>query len=248
MVGGQAIAKASGAIGGVSKGLGGTIGGIFKLLFLVKARWTITILLLVFSLFVGVTDSIEQRSFYPALISFGDRMVSSDEGLFWRIKSIEDNDWRIPSSIIDSAGDTGFWKDTKSIFSKVALFFYIISTGWFIYVIVFMFYWLFNKLNDTSWILNVVIALLLVFLLQSMYGVTMFFVNYDCSVDNPDICLNRGEREEQATWSLVPLKGTTSLIVNLWNGNLIDAFTDSASPLIPLPKNESINQTSSLGL
>lgn len=237
-MGAEVISKIAGAGGGIVK----TFGSIFGLFFL-KWRVTLTILFLLINTSGAVVDSFKERNFYPVLSTIGARLGASDGDLYWRLKEVEDNNWRIPSENIEH-DEEGFFRDFKSSLSKINLFLYILFTGWYVYILIYFFYWLMKFHNDSEKLFDLLFALLIVIGIYMLYNVTMLYVNYDCGADNLDSCFPYEDRKAEVLLSLNPLKGTVFLIQNIVNGNLIDAFKESASPIIT-PINESLNSTNS---
>lgn len=238
---GSGISTAGAAAGSIAKGTGGTIGGIFKLLFLVKWRWTITIFILSLMLWGAIAESIQERNFKPLIFDVGGQLVSADENFYWYLKGIEANDWKIPSERIDSDED-GFWRDIKSLLAKFNLFFQIFSTGWFLYIVFYALYFIFNKFISISWVANATVALIIMILLQVGYAGHMLYLNYDCP-DVPESCLTQDEKYTKSVFALTPLKGVGFMIVNF--PNVITAFKESATPVLEIPINET-NVTASL--
>lgn len=229
---GQAISQAGSAVGGVAKGAGITLGGMFKLLFFVKARWTISILLIAFFLWQAGVESIKQKNISPIVFNVGGRIVSSDETLYWELKRIEANGWRLTATDLEKHEKDSLIYSFKSILAKGSLIFNLLTTFWFLYVIFFIFYWILNKITDISAIINFFFALLFIIFLQSLYGSAMLYLNYECDVNNLDLCISQEDRYKQSLFALTPAKGIGFFAVNIINGNLLDAFKESAVPFL----------------
>lgn len=209
------------------------LGSMMNFLFVAHWRWTITLILLVLAIVSSMGECFEQKSFYPLVTNVGGKLLSSDEQLYWRLKDIESNNWKLPLSDIQVNEEDGFWKDLKSVFGKVALFFDFLATFWYVYVVVYIFYWLFKVINTSGTIaFNIIFAILIVALLQSAYGAIMLYMNDDCTATTVDKCLPQTEKYSKAFFSLTPLKGTGFMVMNLINGNLITTFSEGAVPLV----------------
>lgn len=233
----EAVTKAGSAISGMAKGTGGTIAGVFKLLFFIKARWTLTILLVLFYSWGALQQSIEQKNFSPFVFEIGGRFASADETLYWQLKEIESNEWRLPSRSIEEGEKEGFWRDTKSLMAKGGLILDIISMGWFVYIMLYFFYWIFNKLNNTQPLANWIIAITFVVLLQSLYGEAMLYLNYEGGSTQED-------KYKEIGFAMTPLKGTTFLVFNA-HKIFGDALFKGAVPFLDQEINSTINQTNS---
>lgn len=233
---GQGISSAGSAIGGAVKGTGMTFLGILKLLFFVKFRWTITIMLLIFYSWGALNQSLEEKNLYPFIYEVGGRVASADETLYWELKEIEANNWAIPTKNIDVDEEDGTWKTIKSVGAKLKFLFNILSATWFLYVLLYMLFWIIDKFNTSGKAYSVMFAILLLILIQALYGTAMLSIHMDCSS-----CPNLDKRYKDVAFAMTPLKGFGFLIVNA--PKIFDDFFDkSAVPYLDKKINESLNQ------
>ena len=239
MAGGQVVGGVVSKVGGVTGGLGKALGSIISLIFL-RWRITITLIFLAISLSGVIIESVQDKNFAPIVFSVGDRLVSADEGMYWRLKEIEANDWKISSESIE-VGDEGFWKDFRSISSKTSFLFYILSTGWYIYVVTYFFFWLIRWHNQSEGVFNIMFAIFVVVMLQCLYGSAMLFIKYECDAEHLDKCLSEEEKYTKIGFALTPLKGTGFLVVNF--RNIWGAFLEGTVPFVDKVVNGSLNIT-----
>jgi len=204
------------------------IGGVLKFLFFTHLRWTISLILILFTVISSLGACMEQRSAFPLVKNIGGDLLSKDEGLYWTLKDIESNGWRLPIKEMSVDEPDGFWKDVRSALAKISFVFDTLSTFWYIYIVTYLFYLLFKVMNTGSIIMNISLAILVVVFLQISYGSIMLYLNDPCNAEHVELCLPLEEKYSNAFFSLTPLKGTYFLVENLINGNLITLFTESA--------------------
>lgn len=240
----QAAVSGASKIGGAIAGGGRAVFSIFGL-FLLKWRVFITVLFLSIYLASAIGESINEKSFKPLVFKVGGRIVSADETQYWKIKEIEANDWRLPSKNIEEGEEEGIWRDIKSLFARAGFAFDTITTLWFIYILWYVLWMALKTINDSARLVMGILAIVFVMFLQALYGVSMLYINYGCSVEYPDLCHDDAQRTKDVGFALTPLKGTYLTVYHLFvTGNLRESFVNSAVPFIERKFiNETINQT-----
>lgn len=227
-----AIGQAGTAIGGAVRDAGATFGGILKLIFFVKARWTITIILLIWYCWVALNQAMDDGNYYSFVDVVGSKLVSADEGLYWQLKGIESNGWKIQSNRITPDEPEGFWKDTKSALAKTGFIFDLLAHAWFIYTLFYFFYWIIDKFNTSGKVFSVMFAILIMISLQAMYGVSMLYIHSDSS----DLPIS--EKYKNVAFAMTPLKGVTFLVIHS-----IDIFENAVWKEMAIPLiNKSVEQ------
>lgn len=230
------------AIGGTFTGLWKVIASIFGLLFM---KWRITITLIFLSMFLGNATylSFQQKSFEPLVMKAGGLFASADEQLYWRIKEIESNEWRLPTRMIDPEEEEGeFWRDAKSFLSKTYFILEIIGAGWFVYIMGYLFFLLFKLHNDSEKAWCMIFAVMVLIFLQCSYGLAMLYMNYECS--DGIGCLTIEQKTKNIGFALIPLKGAGLTLYhffftgNLWKNTIFESA-------VPSPDKFSINKTNS---
>lgn len=234
------IAGAGSAIGGAFTGIWKVVISIFSLLFL---KWRITFTLIFLSMFLGNAfyASMQQKSFEPLVMKAGGLFASADEQLYWRVRQIEANDWRLPANSIDPEEEEGnFWRDLKSSLSKAYFFIEIIGAGWFVYIMGYFFFVLFKLHNDSEKAWCMIFAVMVLIFLQCSYGLAMLYLNYEPSV----IPLTKQQKLKNISFALIPLKGGGLTMYhmfftgNLWKNTILKSA-------VPSPEKFAINKTNS---
>ena len=219
----------------------GNIGGIFQtfwksiltILGALFLNWkgTITIIFLAIFLSQAVFQSIQEKNAMPFFTKAGGLLLSADEVLYREVKTIETNDWRLPSKSIKADETEGFWHDFKSVLAKTHFILQILGAGWFIYIMFTFLLKFFNFLNNTSVFTNVLLVIAFMFFFQSSYSLVLLYSDYNCGLPD-EKCYTAEERVSQIQFALVPLKGVSYTIINIVNGNLIQGtLLQGAIPL-----------------
>lgn len=219
---------------------GPSIFSIFKTI-LVNWRISLTLLFLVIYLSSSIIQCVNERSFSPLVFGVGGRILSSDETLYWKLNKIEANGWKLVSSNMQQDEPPGLWHDVKSVFAKIGFVFDIITSLWFIYMVIFLFSRFIGFFNVSGTWLNWVAAAIIVMFLQALYGSAMLYINYECNKDHTDACLTQPEKYKNAVFALTPLKGCGKLVYHLFfTREILDALTESAIPPLEKPVNQTI--------
>jgi len=234
------------AMGGFFGGIWKVIVSIFTLLFF---KWKITISMFFLALFLGnaLFESVEEKSAMPLIMRSGSILLSADEALYWEIKAIEKNEWRLPSKRIEIGEDEGIWKDFKSTMAKSYFLLEIIGSMWFIFIMGYLLFKFFMALNNQSIVISLFLMVLVMFFFQSGYSLSLLFLNYDCGLVEGTSCFTYEERLEKVSFALNPLKGTQQVVYHLFfTGNLWKhTFLEGAVPDVKISMNQS-NQSKAL--
>ena len=243
-IAGGAISKVGGIVGGTGKILGS-----FFALFFLRWRLFITVIIVIIHLSGAIGDAFEENSIAPIVIQIGGRILSGDETQFWKIKEIEANGWRFPSKLVDPTSETdeeeGFWsnifKDIKSVWVKISFALNFFANLWYVYILWYVLYLVIGLANTSGKAFSAIIAIILVIGLQSTYGVSMLYINYEGNE------LSETDKYKTVGLALAPLKGTFYTIKHLFfTQELLEAFKESAVvPIEDIPfVNETINSSS----
>lgn len=221
-------------------GIWNVIYAVFSIFFI---KWKITISLFFMAVFLAgaITESIQEKNAYPLLKQAGGKILSADEDMYYEMIKIENNDFRIPTTLIKQ-GDQGFWHDIKSIASKTNFTFKIFGTIWFLYIFTHLWSLIYKLHNENESFWNIIFAILTVIILQMGYSLALLYIN-------AETLPSQEQRIEDVSFSLIPLKGTLfsqhSVAYHLFiTGNLIETFKKSAAPLTqPIQNLSQTNET-----
>ena len=135
-------------------------------------------------LFIGIRDSLEQKSPEPIINEFGGRIVSSDFFIGKYFDDISQN--KIEKPTYTNTKDLGFvdwsiakWNNTGTLFkwlwSEIKLWWLFFMNIYFLGFMIYLFFKLFATLDTTSPFKNFVFALLTVSFLQIFFNIIQFF-------------------------------------------------------------------------
>lgn len=221
---GVAVAKAGSAISGTTKGIGGTISNLIKLIFFVKARWSITIILILIFSWNAFIEAKETKSLAPLVFEIGGRLASPDETLYYQLKEIEENNWQLPTKSIEPNEKEGLLRDIKSIWSRIVFVISIFSIFWFCYVTYYSIYWIASRHSEDEKFHNFLTAIIFLILIQALFAEAMLYINSSELKSNED-------KIKDVVFTLRPFKGITFLVMNF--GDIMNMLISPAIPYIP---------------
>jgi hypothetical protein len=200
-------------------GLGGFFSGLLG--FLKYWKTILTIVFLLWFMWGSVKSSIQEKSFYPAIMGIGGLLFGADNEQYITVKEIENNNWRIPSDMISQNETDGLWRDIKSLFAKISFFIELFGHIWFIFIIGYLFYLAIKALTNSSIFIHILFTVFLMAFLNASFSIATLYLNYNCGIDSNYKCLNLDDRINELGFSSIPFKGVGYTFYHFfWTQNL----------------------------
>lgn len=192
----------------------GTLFGSFT-----KAFWTITLTSVFVIILVtnSLTESIKTKSFMPIATEVGMRILTAETAIEREVNYLLDNPGVIhikEDEYVQSLNNPAFdrWERTK-LYAKIFInrtlaYLNIIASLWFIFVIGFLIYTLFNKWNTQNEWMAVVYAVLALIIIEILAG--SILLAYNASNNKSD----KGLTLAQVGKSINPFRGVMAILKN----------------------------------
>lgn len=130
---------------------------------------TLIITAVVFAVFIviGSVKSIEQKSFFPLVDNTLLLTVSADHKISQTIDTLQTDTYK--------KGDHWYsWQTIKWVWHRFLLWLSIVADIWFIYFFLYIIYWIAQKINDSSKVRSIAIALTIFIIIQLMMGLLLY--------------------------------------------------------------------------
>lgn len=165
---------------------------------------TLIITAVVFSVFIiiGSIQSIEQKSFFPLADNTVFRIAGADHKIGQSITGIYQDTY--------PKGDHWYsWQTIKWAWHWFLFWLGIVANIWFIFFIIYGIYWIAQKINDTSKVRSIIIAVTLFMLIQILVGLLF----YAMSMAGHEIKNDKIAILNDAIGHSYPFEGMTKMIV-----------------------------------
>lgn len=182
---------------------------------------------------VSVAESVKEKSWFPLFDGIVLRFLGADHKIGEEVRALQ-----VAEPIVWSKWfSTEFWQD---LWRKVLFWFDVVMNFYFIYVMIFLFFLVFNAINSSQGGINVVLAIFLFAVFQVVIGLVL----YPLSMSGQVLPESKVDVLNDAMGVSYPFEGTISMFSHLFGGDLfpkVSKFVDTpvGGFLIDVPDNES---------